>query len=157
MFEDVGYEQVIIWALTLGMGTLAVGALIWGSRRAVAREEWETAHPYPEVEKPKLPLRFRFVNADELETERFEEIDERFAREYGRPRAGENDPQVGDVVATHIVYARAEDGGLVRAPVSARVLWPRETYVRALMLPGRTRVLDIPRTAIAGTARLVHS
>lgn len=154
MFEDVGYEDVIFVGLGLGMLGAVAGGLIWAHRRAAAREKWEAAHPYPEVEKPAVPRRFRFVDVDELDAERLKKIDEIFAEKYGRPRAGENDPQVGDIVAAHIVYAKSENGGLVQAPVLARVLWPRMTYVRALMLPAKTRVLDIPRTALAGAIRV---
>ena len=147
----------IVMSIMLGGCALAVGGVLWAVRRGAKRDAWEAAHPYVDVEPAQQPGHYRFIDAEELGAEELRAVDEYFARTYGRPGAGDSDPQVGDVVSAYVLWQ--PDGELVRERVAARVLWPRDTYVRGRLLhsDGGAVVLDVPRSCVAGILHLTSS
>lgn len=73
------------------------------------------------------------------------------------------DPKPGDLVTAYII--RDREGHPTQDRLTARVLWPRETYVRARIFGIRPKpngvrprvIVDVPRQAIAGVINITAS
>ena len=130
--------------------------LIWHFEQK-AKEKKDAEPTYPEVEPPSVPEDYRYINRDELDDRCRADLQALFEKQFKRPPADDFDPQTGDVVTAYVEHV--SDG---QGRQTARVLWPRGSYVRARLYglrPGqdgaRPRVtVDIPRSAIAGVLHM---
>ncbi len=143
-------EGVELWSWVIGLsvsigGLSLLGLALWAERHRATREAREAEVPYAEVEPPRTPSGFRYVDAEESGRNIHEGNE-------GRP----SDPQVGDLVTACVVDKTDAEERSDR--LVARVVWPRETYVRARLVSSRpgglSEVVDIPRAAIITSRRL---
>lgn len=148
-----------VWVTTVA-GILGFG--FWAHRRITQRETWEAEHPYPQVEPPQVPEHYRYVERDALDAAANKQVGELHEVAFKQPPAPDFEPAIGDIV---IAFVELEhDGKRVQDCLVARVLWPRETYVRALVFVepqqqaqhgvGKRELIDIPREAIASVVHV---
>lgn len=142
-----------------GLG--AIGLVLVAERRQAQRVEWAAAHPHEQVEPPTVPTEYQFINRDGLAQLDRDVLDQIHTREWEQPPASDHEPTIGDVVLTFVDVD--VDGERVHAWVAARVVWPRETYVRAQVFARHEALgervidrsqVDIPREAIASVLHL---
>jgi hypothetical protein len=127
---------------------IAVVGMYLAERHHEHSEAWEAEHPHEQVEPPRIPEHYQHVERAALEPLDREVLDVIHTK---RDAAPDHDPAVGDLVITFVDLV--VDG----------VVWPRETYVRALVGPMGTAAaklvsegdtIDVPRETIASVVHL---
>jgi hypothetical protein len=153
-----------MWVITgLWVATAAAtfGFAFWSDRKTKERLAWEAEHPYPQVEPPRVPESYRYVEREELDQAAHTQVEKLHEIVFKKPQAPDVDPAFGDVVIAFVEVV--EDGELVQDCFVGRVLWPRDTYVRAFVRVrpkyrahgvSRGDVIDIPREAIASVVHV---
>jgi hypothetical protein len=144
-------------AMSLG-AVLAIAGIYWAEHVQARREAWAAEHPHEQVEPPCVPEQYQHVDRDRLDESDREVLDEIHKK---REAAPDHDPAIGDLVTTFVDLV--DNGQRVRDWVVARVVWPRETYVRArVVATGRAAAglvsaqdtVDVPRETIATVIHL---
>jgi hypothetical protein len=137
---------------------IAVAGMYWAHRHNEDRQAWQAEHPHEQVEPPRVPEHYQHVDRDSLEPSDREALD---AIHTDLEAAPDHDPAIGDLVTTFVDLV--VDGEQVRDWIGARVVWPRETYVRARVGPMGTTAaklvsegdsIDVPRETIASVVHL---
>jgi hypothetical protein len=153
-----------MWVITgLWVATAAAtfGFAFWSDRKTKERLAWEAEHPYPQVEPPRVPESYRYVEREELDQAAHKQIETLHEIAFKKPQTTDLDPAFGDLVIAFVEVV--EDGKTVQDCFIGRVLWPRNTYVRALVRfspkhqahgVSKRDVIDIPREAIASVVHV---
>lgn len=134
------------------------GVLMWRVEQKMKAAK-EAEPTYREVEPPTIPKGYSYIDRDDLDARCRADLEALFQKLFKQPSADDLDPQTGDLVAAYV----SQDSDEVEPKrQTARVLWPRKTYVRARVYglasrPDGTRprvIVDIPRRTIAGVMHM---
>jgi hypothetical protein len=159
--EPTEGAQWVLYGMLVAMAlapAIAFAGMYWADRHHERREAWAAEHPHEQVEPPRVPEHYRYVDRDVLEPSDHAALDQMHAR---RPAAPDHDPAIGDLVITFVDLV--VDGEPVRDWIVARVVWPRDTYVRARVGPTGSAaaglisardIIDVPRETIASAVHL---
>ena len=149
-------EIWVTWGSLAVLAIGAVGSMLLADRMKTKREEHEALHPFPEVEPPRIPKTYRYIDRSELSDACRDDLASLHESVLRREPVDESEARIGDFITAYVEVMK--DGKPIVERVTARVLWPRETYVRARVFgmgsakgpPGTRPSIDVPRSAIAG-------
>ena len=159
--EPTEGAQWVLYAMLVAVTlapAIAFAGIYWADLHHERRQAWAAEHPHEQVEPPHVPEHYRYVDRDVLEPSDRAVLDQIHAK---RPAAPDHDPAIGDLVITFVDLD--VDGERVRDWIVARVVWPRDTYVRARVgsmgsaaggLLSARDIIDVPRETIASVVHL---